>query len=464
MARVVCVDMNAEKRQELKALLEDAHRESRQSTGYLEPSQYVSCSKEQVIVSSPPDVIVIGPGFSVEDAHITCKDINGIHPKVPIAVILDPANYSLRSIRRLEKHARLILLSDDKPMRIVHELGSLHHAKSTDPQGKLITCIGVKGGVGTTSVVGGLAHAAEAVGMSAVVVDLSPQSVFPFYMGTTTWQSPEYRSLLMDRIQPDKTIVRKMVTTAPNGINLLLPPSGGLDVREQWLRNEECFEISLSIMDYLREDFDLVLVDIGCVEGVLTFALNSNASARLVVSSNDPASVHLLRNALVSLSEIPGSAGSSVILNEINQYGIDTKDIRYFLDEQDELLGTNTQCYALALDPRAGAWIGTKNSFYTEARSATRAVLEQVVVGLSGQVHNPVLSDKTRPSSLLGLLSRLVRREPEEKSQIPRVALPPLEMRSDEGLGQPFHKAEVRSVGSMEEPFRLFESAKVINE
>src|SRR5690606_22564367 len=115
---------------------------------------------------------------------------------------------------------------------------------------------GVKGGVGTTSIVSGLAHAAEANNLSSIVFDLSASSALLHYVSAPKWHSADYSTLLTEKLIPDRTLVDKLTTTAPNGMKLLLPPSGGGEIREMLLRDPNRFEISLAIVDILRASYD----------------------------------------------------------------------------------------------------------------------------------------------------------------------------------------------------------------
>jgi cellulose biosynthesis protein BcsQ len=379
MAKIVCVDKSTALRVELKNLIDQCFGACRNSIGYVESNRTVPASRDEVLLKSSPDVVVLGPGYSPDDLSAVSRQIREIHPKVPILIVLEPTNYTLRVLRRLEHSLVEVVKTEDEPVRIVHLLDALAKRNTKGPQGKLITISGVKGGVGATSLVSGLAHAAETFGQTAVVMDLSRQNAFAFYVGADRWQSPEYRFLLMEGRSPDIGDVEPMILQAPNGISIVLSPAGGADVRELFLRDPNRFEISLGVVDILRDKFDLVIVDVGMVEGLLPFALTTNADTRLVVSSTDPASVHLLRTAVKDLIEGPGNGRNLIVINEINSQGICADDIVDFVLQQDGAEKNLLFSPTLGTDPKAGAWIGTGNSFFTESQGSTQKCLEQIL-------------------------------------------------------------------------------------
>lgn len=426
MARVACVDKTPEAREALVVLLESATTSCRHSIGHLEPHFFFAASKEQTEFSKRPDIILIGPGYTIEETYSACKELKGAHPLLPVMILLDPAHYSLRTLKRLERSADSILLADDKPLRIIHGLEGLQTRFKEKPSGKLISCIGVKGGVGTTSIVSGLAHAAEAAGKTAIVIDLSPQAALPFYLGCPSKQSHDYRYMLTEELAPDKSSVKKMVSVAPNGIHVLLPPSGGLDVRELWLRHRERFEHSLSLIDYLREDYDLVIVDVGTVEGVLPFAITSQADIKLLVSSNTGPSVHLLRNALASLQDTPGEGECYVLISEVDQKAIHSQDIFDYLQNTEELIEEKQICPLMSYDQGAKSWIGTQNSFYSEGNGHTKTALEATIAKFFGEEKDTSPPTSQTTSGLLSTSKLLSYFRPltQEKRQ-PQVKLAP---------------------------------------
>lgn len=404
--RIACVDKNASDRAKLQKFIDDAYAECRHSIGHISFIQTYPVTKDELLLSKAPDAVIVGPSYTIEDTYAVCREIRDTFPQVPILLLLDPSIYSLRTLRRFEKICTDIFSSAEPVVRLVHSLSSYDGASRQKKGGKVIVVTGVKGGVGATSVTSALAHSAEALGKTAVVVDLSAVSAFIQYMATKRWQSPDYSALLVDGLSPDNVIVQRCLTTAPNGITVLLPPSGGSEIRELWLRDRQKFEVTLSIVEILKDLFDVVLLDVAGAEGILVFALSSKAHARLLVTSNDPASVHLLNASLSRVAELPGNAQVQVLINSLHDRGLTKEDILDFLYINEHFREEMCLLEPIPYDARGKNWIGTGNTFYTECGTSAQSIFDDA---LSTLLLSPDELEKRKPvkESLFTGLKRL---------------------------------------------------------
>ena len=377
--RIACVDESAASRVALQKYFDDVYDQCRNEIGHLKLVHYYPCSKSQAMINGAPSLFAIGPGYSTEYAYLTCKELRRAHPETPILVLVDAQDFSLRTLKRFEKVCDEVLSCNEAPIRIVHKISSYEGREEHNAHGALIAVSGAKGGVGTTSMVSALAHAAQSMGRSSIVIDLSAQHVFSQYMRTSRWQSPDFTAALVDDLPLDKDVIERCISHAPNGVHLLLPPSGSAEVRELWLRNPETFELSLSVIETLKELYEVVIVDCAGVEGVLPFAITCRADTRLLVTSNEPASVHLLNTQFSMLSEMPGHGKVQIVLNDIRDSGLDRDDIvdllfhNEFFDEESTTLSHIPYC------KQGTHWIGSGNTFYTETTTAHQTLLEQVL-------------------------------------------------------------------------------------
>lgn len=415
--KIACIDKTAAERVLLQRRIEEAYEACRHSVGHLTNAQVYPVSREEALLNSAPDVITIGPVWSIEESYSACRDLYERFPNTPIVLFVQEEFYTLRILRRFQKICAEVFAITEAPIRIVHKLSSLEQRVRPDQLGKLIVCSGVKGGVGTTTFVTALAHAAEALGKSALVLDLSRSSALVQYMSAQRWHAPEYATALTDKLPIDRALAERCITTAPNGISLLLPPSGGLEMRESWLRDPERFELSLQLIDTAREMYQIVLVDLGGAEGILPWALLNRAHARVLVSSNDPASVHLLSSALSELAEIPGEANTHVILNQLSDSALHREDVIDFLYLNDNFQAQMALVEPLPFDARGKNWIGTGNTFYTESAAGTQQVIDDAL--------NILLLEKTeiekRQEKSTGIFSgvrRLTRKMTRRKKRV----------------------------------------------
>ncbi|MCB0360744.1 MAG: hypothetical protein KDD44_13945, partial [Bdellovibrionales bacterium] len=269
--------------------------------------------------------------------------------------------------------------------------------------------------------------------------------------------SADLATVIRERLTPDDATIRRGVEVAPNGIHLFLPPAGGTEMREMWLRDRDRFEVYLSIIDLLRDQYDLVIVDSARAEGVLPFALAVRATERMLVTSSDVGSVHLLSADLGAFLELPGSGKTRVIVSHGRRDGLTARDVADYLIES----GTETrwvpEIASLPFDARGRCWVGTRNSIYTEGGKATRIVLDALAARClkEEELGQPTTLDaRTRFERIRELMfSSPSRRLEAERRPVPMLALPnPQEVTTDS-----LASAEIQDADTplFEEPQRI---------
>jgi cellulose biosynthesis protein BcsQ len=376
--RIACVDISAKDRLKLEQFLDDAFRDCRKSVGHMAVARFFPASREEILVNSVPDGIVIGSGFSPDEALVLARDISTVHPDVPLFVFFAPQDFTLRNIRRFEPCAREVFSITDPPSRFVHSLTSAFDSTKSRKKGVLFAVQGVKGGVGVTTITGALAHASQALGKSVVVMDLSLRGELCQYFLCEQWQSSEYSTLLTDKTVPDPEHIEKILIRARNGISVVPPPMGNGEIREFWLRDTNRFEISLAIIDLLQERFDVVLVDFSHAEGIFPFAVECRADIRLFLSANEPGSIHLLTN---RVDEFEGmhEGVTKFLINRISPRGLTNEDILDFVAWSPRFTEEMLYPSEVPYDLKGGLWIGTGNSFYTEGNARLRSYFEDLM-------------------------------------------------------------------------------------
>lgn len=397
--KLACIDKTANKRLELQKLVVEAFERSRESIGHLAVLDFSPVTKEELLIggldlknSANGDDwsgVIIGTGYEAEELFGLAAEIRSSAPSVPLFCFVAPENYSIRVLRRLEKYSVEVFRTDESFIRVVHFILKSVSKPSSQPRGKLVAVDGAKGGLGASSIVVGIAHAAFAEGKSAVVIDLSKEGALFHYLQTPKWQSSDYRTFLIDQLAPTKAALDRILVEAPNGIKLLLPPAGGADIREIWLRSSQTFEITLGLVELLKERFDLVLIDLARAEGLLPFSLATRADVRIVVSSNEPASVHLLNDKLSELQALPITSRTVVLLNLLVEHSLTATDVEDFLmmHESAKLI----EIISLPFDSLGANWIGSGNSLYTEGSQRLQLILRKLVEALC--VGSPVRTE-----------------------------------------------------------------------
>lgn len=403
--KIACLDKSAAFRIQLQQFVEGAYLECRSALGHLPLNQIYPATSTELLLNSAPDAAILGSGYSADDALLLCRSLREKFPDLPLFTVLSPDQYNLRMLRRFERLNVESFSVDDPKVRLVHKLVSIR--KTAAPAGQLLVLTGVKGGVGATSVAAAFAHAAETISRSSIVVDLSYLGVLSQYLGSQRWQSADYASALSEPAPLSKITIQRCISTAPNGINILLPPGGGHEIRELWLRDCERFEVSLNLIDQLRELYDVIIVDLAGAEGVLPFALLARADIKILLTSNEAASVHLLNTHLTETASFPGDSRVRIVINCTFPGGLKKDDIIDFLYTNEHFEPAMTDLPVIPFDPSGRNWIGTGNSFYTESCGTTQAALEECLRRIIAPAGAEQL---TINSSLLCRLKRLASR------------------------------------------------------
>jgi MinD-like ATPase involved in chromosome partitioning or flagellar assembly len=411
--KIACVDKSPSDRLKLQQCIEEKFESCRDSVGHVRYLECHPCSIQELSFTAAPRAIIVGPQFSQDEALCQCTEIKEKFPEVPLFILRRSEQVSLRVLKRFAPLVEDVFSTDDSAVRIIYKLTAELNAERRASGGKLVTLSGVKGGVGCTSIAVALAHAFENNGSRAVLLDLSPHSSIATYLLSQRWQSAELSLHLKEHLKPNRQILENSLTSSPNGLTLFLPPGGSQGVREHWIRDEARLEFTGEIVELLRDTFDVIIADLGTTEGILPFALLSRAETRILVSSNEPASAHLLGAALHTLSDLPGSTRTLVTISCFASSRLKATDIEMFVRANNDY---SCRFVELPFDASGGNWVGTGNTFYSECRPSTRKTFnimlrdilsssEFLVDRLTGVVEKtPRLND---PSLMSRLLSKL---------------------------------------------------------
>ncbi len=392
--KVGCVDKSAADRLSLQARIEQSYEQCRASLGLLRVGECIPLTKEETLTtSSTPfsatylreidlDVVAIGPNLPFEELFSYCRDLRSKYPQLPVMLFISDENYSVDLLRRLERFEVEIFAVNDPSARVVHYLVSLSEVPKSVGRGKLVVVSGVKGGVGVSSIVSGLGHAAQALGQSVVIVDLSVNHSLGVFLGLDRLRSSDLATALVENLPITDELLEMCVVSAANGLDLLLPPAGGSETRELWLRSVERFELSLEVFERLQDRYSVVLVDTAGVDGLLPYALNVRADTRLLVAANDPASVCLLYKSFDEISAYPGAGETAILVNMLAERSLTFADVCEACKIRSPKHSDSILAQAVRFDSAARFWMGTGNSFYTEGGRQLQLQLQQIVTRL----------------------------------------------------------------------------------
>lgn len=411
--KIACLDKTSLDRTELIKKIQLAFASCQEVIGHLSAPVVYGISCEQVRSAETPDIFVLGPSLGVDRTFVVAKEILACFEQSTVVCLLDEQSYALTNLTRLSSVSHHVLSVSDDSVRLVHILQSSFSKKKRSRKGKLVAIRGVKGGVGGSTITAGFSHAAEALDLSSIVLDLSFGASMSYYLGSSKSESEEYLSHLNEVCIPTVERLRQWAVDCPNGVKLLPPPVESGHFRDRWLSDSSLLDVNVSIVDLLCEIYDVVFVDIGQAEGIFPFALMNRADQLVLVSSNDAASAYHLFNLVSSMRGVIDSSNLKVLANLTLKQALTPKDIESFLEPHLEVF---PQIFALESVPHdtAGAlWIGTGNTFFTESSSSTKDALIRSV----GHLTNRPVELTGSSFSIVSRFKELFKRKGEQKNQ-----------------------------------------------
>jgi len=204
----------------------------------------------------------------------------------------------------------------------------------------VVSVISLKGGVGKTSVVLGLAGAAVARGMSVVVVDMDPQG-----NATSVLGARRSRATLADAMgNPDEATVTAALTktewTGAGGSVRLLPSDADLVRFDAWAPGRKLRPRLRRALAHL-DGVDLVLIDCPPSLGALTREALAAANLAVVVTTPSFFGAQGADRALAEIREIrdtvnPDLEFAGIVVNRLRE---STEEHRYRKRELIDLYG-----------------------------------------------------------------------------------------------------------------------------
>ncbi len=376
--KIACIDRTASLRLTLLDRVEQAIESARTTFGHLSLGTAVPATLDDLSFGDSPEIAILGSGFSIDEVVQQNRALSRKHPRTARIAILDAESLSLEVLHRLEPPLQDYITTADPLCRLVHILYQQLLRSAPRAPGKLLTLTGAKGGVGVTSMTAALAHAFAAIGKTALIVDLSAHGALLQYSLLAHWRSQELAVLLKQRQLPRLEELDQFTITAPNGTRLLLTPGGGHDIRQLWLNSAEHLDIGLRLIELLVERYDIVLVDVGTVEGLLPFSLALRADYVVLTTSTEPAAVHLSHRALAQLHALPTAASFRLLINRVSRFGLLPSDLRASLGRHEAY---SEELFAFPPVPYSAGgqyWMGTGNTLYTEGSKRLRETLDEI--------------------------------------------------------------------------------------
>lgn len=390
---ILVVDSNLATRAALLGRMQEAVRQVQ-----MRRIEVLEAELEQLPQFNPDEIvgIIVGPGFYQDLGNLVSK-IKVTYPKSMVGVVLENETYATEAVfLRKNLDARIMPLGDMAQLAsFVIDSDNLANQKSPGHKNRGVIGIAqLKGGVGATTVTAALAACWAQHGLSVCAIDfddVNPQ--------LTAWARVS---------QSHRAIVAELLKTGElpnNRLNEVLFPvegyAGKFVVLGQPERYNESFhfkadvfegapsaaEFVTSMIANLRNEFDVVLIDLGKSWGISTFAALPLCQQILLVSDDDGMSVRCTLDNLQRLkreSEDPDEfdlSRWSIVLNAYTGQLINPKDLAREIREM-ELLPEDCSLYTVPFSEQGRQWGAPGQTFYELAEEEVKEVIRKYAFNL----------------------------------------------------------------------------------
>ncbi len=391
--RILIVDPDANSRDVLYGRVEEALRQ----VG-LRRVEILSGEVGALTVDYGPEPIsgiFLGPGCyaGAEQIAQICK---GSFPTVPVALVLDNEVYTADAVElRRAMSARLMALADIAQMAgFILDCESQSSAGPGKKNRGIIAVAQLKGGVGTSSLAAALASCWARHHLSVALLDfddINPQITDWGRVGTSQ------RKAVSDFLRAGEVPKHR--------INECLNPVEGYDGRlvvvPQPERYQESFHFKAdviegapssalyvqSLLQGLREEFDVIVIDLGRSWGIASFATLAHCQQVLLVTDDDGMSV---RRTLDNLQRLADESGDSeefdlqrwnLVLNAHSGRLLSAKDLSVEIQELD-LFPESSVLYTVPFSERGRQWGAPGTSLYDLAEPHIKDGIKKIAFNL----------------------------------------------------------------------------------
>jgi cellulose biosynthesis protein BcsQ len=353
----------------------------------------------------------LGPGCyeQLEDAIGMFK---GVFPDKPVALILDNDRYSTEAVelRRLV-NIRIMPIADLAQMAgfILDCESQLGTAPGSKNRG-IVSVVQLKGGVGTSTIAAGLAACWARHDLSVALVDFDDVNPQITDWGRVGSSQRRAMSEMLQQGEVPKYRINELAHPV-EGFN------GKLVVIGQPERYQESFHFKADILDgapsaavfvnsllnVLRDEFDVVVIDTGRSWGVTTFSVLPLSQQVLLVTDDDGMSVRRTLDNLHRLTRESDDPSEfdlskwSLVLNSYTGKLLSPKDLSIEIRELDLFPDTAT-LYTVPYSPLGRQWGGPGQSFYEMVDEGEKAGIRKIafsIVPFKQEIEIPLV-DKLR--------------------------------------------------------------------
>lgn len=387
--RILVLDKNANTRATVVARLEEALRQAELRRVDLIESEPSSLGS--LVAEEPPDVCFIGPG-SYGNLEEDLRRYHVVYPKVPVAVVLSNEVYAAEGVElRRTLKIRVIPVADIGQMaQFILDVDIPMTGFAAGRNRGIIAVTQLKGGVGATTVASSLAACWARNGIKVALVDFDNENP-----QLTDWARVglSQRRLVSESIRQGEAAryrVRELLFPV-EGFNEQLWVFGqpehygdSFHFKADVLENAPSIAgYVTSLLESLKSEFDVVVLDTGRSWGISTFAAFPMCQKVVLVMDDDAVSV---RRSLESFARIhretddPSELDAkkwSFVLNAFTGKVLSEAEVQNEIRETD-LFPEAAELFTLPYSAHGREWALSSQSFFDIAEPGIKASLCQI--------------------------------------------------------------------------------------
>ncbi|MFF1382471.1 CpaE family protein [Arthrobacter sp. NPDC058288] len=262
------------------------------------------------MVGEPPEVLILGPGLSVEGSLKLAAVMDLQYPEISVVLAVPTTPETVLQAMRAGVRDLLDPGADPDTIRVMLERASLAAAgrrRGLAPQatehadhgaGRVIAVMSPKGGVGKTTIATNLAVGlGKTAPMSVVIVDLDLQFGD---VASGLLLKPEFTitDAVMGAASQDSMVLKTYLTVHPAGIYALCAPSTPIEMDQISAANVS------HLLEQLRQEFRYVVVDTAPGLGEHVLATLEQATDAVWICGMDVPSIRGMRTGFHILDEL----------------------------------------------------------------------------------------------------------------------------------------------------------------
>ena len=338
---------------------------------------------EELQFAGTPDLCILGPALLEED--LTCvRKVREIVKKVPLLACTSPR---LETLAHVEQFARLgvtdTFSAQDSSSAFLRKLILLSRNKQDERKAKLVVLDSGKGGIGVTTTAAALAEMSALCGKKTVLIDFDFETQdLTRFLQTRPFINENFQLILEgSQTLSDEAVEQCLCQVWEDESNLfhIAPPP---ESEMFYSTDSKTIRLFLSFLEFLDERFDCIVVDSGCVRGVLQRTLYRVADDVVFLLNNDPATIYASADRFKKVQEAIPSSGRVTILDNGSKSGLPRS---LLMSELERAVAGSEPLWAPLGIPhcRHGAkWPASGGTFVSLARSAGRDAVEKLALHL----------------------------------------------------------------------------------